>query len=202
MPPAGAAERQATPDDRLAESLMAQRRDLAFEGQRYQIVPIRRWRERQRDASTSTDFRLLLPREARTVITRLADSSQVSASDKALWKQALERLFDSTAPRRGDEGVALLRYAPLVQRAVDEPAAPSPAPSRPRPLIAPTDWIELEIVYEDGAPFDGNCALELPGGRLTTGPADEDGVVRVEGIDPGSCAVSLPDVHPDAWSRK
>src|SRR2546427_5628744 len=41
----------------------SERRDLAFEGQRYQVVPIRRWREPQRHSSSSTDFRLLRSEE-------------------------------------------------------------------------------------------------------------------------------------------
>jgi hypothetical protein len=198
--PTGGAERPLTPDDRLAETLTGQRRDLSFEGQRYQLVPIDRWRERQRQASSSTDFRLLQPKEARSVISRLSESGQVSASDRLLWKQALERLFDGSVAKRSDEGVALLRYAPPVQRAMDEASAPPAPPARPRPRIAPTDWIELEIVYEDGTPFDEDCSLALPGGRVTTGPGDKNGVVRLEGIVPGSCAFSLPDAHADASS--
>lgn len=200
--PAGVAEREPTPDDQLAESLMRERRDSAFEGQRYQLVPIRRWRKRQRQSSSSTDFRLMLPKDARTVLGRLSESPQASAGDRLLWKQALERLVDVNVARHTDEGVALLRYAPPIQRAVYEAAAPAPRPSQPRPLIATTDWIELEIVYEDGTPFAEDCALKLPDGRVTKGRAGKGGVVRVEGIDPGSCSFSLPNVQPDAVSAE
>jgi hypothetical protein len=72
-------------------------------------------------------------------------------------------------------------------------------PSQVRASLAQQDWFEIEIEYEDGSPFDGNAAIELPGGRRTDGPPDADGVVRVDGIDPGSCKVSFPSLDTDSW---
>jgi hypothetical protein len=189
----GQIDRDLGPDDQIAESLMGDRRDLVFQTHRYRVISVRRWRERQRQSLSSGDFRPLPAREARAVIGRLWESSQTSSSGKASWKQALERLFDngSAAGRAGEEGVMLLRYMPPGGSFAEEAATPAPPSSRPRSPVASTDWIELEIIYEDGASFDADLTLELPDGRVTTGPADHDGRIRVDEILPGPCLVSL-----------
>ena len=55
-------------------------------------------------------------------------------------------------------------------------------------------WIELKIQFDDGAPYPGNCVIELPGGDRSEGPPDAEGVIRMERLDPGSCKVSFPDL--------
>jgi hypothetical protein len=46
----------------------------------------------------------------------------------------------------------------------------------------------------------------LPLERLTrieiSGTLDENGFARVEGIDPGQCKVTFPDLDKDAWSPR
>jgi hypothetical protein len=63
-----------------------------------------------------------------------------------------------------------------------------------RDQIAEEHWIEVEIVYEDGTPYEGDCTLELPDGRKTKGPPGEKGIVRIDGTTPGSCKLSFEDL--------
>lgn len=63
-------------------------------------------------------------------------------------------------------------------------------------------WIEVELVDERGRPVAGErWSLTLPDGTTRSGTTDDKGVARVEGIDPGTCWVSFPDLNRDAWER-
>jgi hypothetical protein len=42
--------------------------------------------------------------------------------------------------------------------------------------------------------------LTLPDGTRQEGTLDEDGLIRVDGIDAGDCDVSFPDLDQDAWT--
>ena len=80
----------------------------------------------------------------------------------------------------------------------DGTAAPAD-PAAPTQRETKRDWIEIEIVYDDGTPYDGNCHVQLPSGAETDGAPDEDGVVRIDGLLPGSCRVSFPDLDASVW---
>ena len=65
-------------------------------------------------------------------------------------------------------------------------------------------WIEIEMVYEsNGKPVSGVAfEITLPDGEMVaSGTLDEKGHARVEGIDPGSCQVSFPDLDKEAWEE-
>ena len=92
--------------------------------------------------------------------------------------------------------------------------APTPAP--PPPPMAessggPTKssredkpvktWIDIELVGEDDLPVPGErYRITLSDGKLTEGRLDGKGSARVEGIDPGTCKVTFPDLDRDAWA--
>lgn len=62
-------------------------------------------------------------------------------------------------------------------------------------------WVEIELVGEDDSPIPGEkYTIELPGGRLVEGTLDDQGTVRIEGIPPGLCRVSFPDLDKSAWT--
>jgi type VI secretion system secreted protein VgrG len=45
--------------------------------------------------------------------------------------------------------------------------------------------------------------VTLPdGSTVASGTLDEKGKARVEGIDPGSCKVTFPNLDKDAWKPK
>lgn len=65
-------------------------------------------------------------------------------------------------------------------------------------------WIEIELVDQDGNPVPGEkYRVTLPDGTtLAEGSLDEKGRARVDGIDPGSCKVTFPELDKEAWEPK
>ncbi len=182
-----------TEEDRLVSRVMGERTVMAFEGRRYRFVPSERWAAR----SGQGDYRPMLEEEARELVTRMAKQLAKTSDERASWQRLVAALSDG---RRGT-GIILMRYAPsggAGARPVDVPVA---TPSQARAKVAELDWIEIQIVYEDGSPFEGNCVVSLPGGRRTEGPPGADGLVRIEGVDPGSCELSFPDLDAPVWAQ-
>ena len=63
-------------------------------------------------------------------------------------------------------------------------------------------WIEIALLDEKGNPVAGQSyQIRLPNGTVVTGSLDSRGLARVEGIDPGTCKVTFPDLEKKAWNR-
>jgi hypothetical protein len=64
-------------------------------------------------------------------------------------------------------------------------------------------WIEIEMVDEDKKPVPGESyRITLPDGEtVAEGTLDDKGFARVEGIDPGTCKITFPELDKDAWEK-
>jgi len=63
-------------------------------------------------------------------------------------------------------------------------------------------WIEIALVDDNGNPIAGQgYQIRLPNGTVLTGSLDSRGLARVEGIDPGTCKVTFPELDQRAWNR-
>ncbi len=62
-------------------------------------------------------------------------------------------------------------------------------------------WIEIELVDEEDNPVPGErYRITLPDGKtLAEGRLDDKGFARVDGIDPGTCQITFPDLDKEAW---
>jgi len=65
-------------------------------------------------------------------------------------------------------------------------------------------WIEIELVDEKSKPVPGEkYRVTLPEGTVVAeGALDTKGFARVDGIDPGTCKVTFPNLDKDAWKPK
>jgi type VI secretion system secreted protein VgrG len=65
-------------------------------------------------------------------------------------------------------------------------------------------WIEIELVDDAGGAIPGELyRVTLPdGSTVAEGTLDEKGRARVDNIDPGTCKVTFPRLHKDAWKPK
>ncbi len=65
-----------------------------------------------------------------------------------------------------------------------------------------TSWIELEMVGEDDQPIPGETyRVTLPDGTVDEGTLDNKGFVRIDGIDPGTCQITFPNLDKEAWEK-
>lgn len=65
-----------------------------------------------------------------------------------------------------------------------------------------TSWIEIELVDEEGKPVPGEAyKIKLPDGTYDSGTLNEKGLCRIEGIEPGTCQISFPNLDKDAWEK-
>jgi hypothetical protein len=64
-------------------------------------------------------------------------------------------------------------------------------------------WIEIELVDEKNNPVPGEAySIALPDGEtVAEGTLDENGFVRVDGIDPGMCQVTFPEMDGRSWAK-
>lgn len=67
---------------------------------------------------------------------------------------------------------------------------------------APQSFTALEVVDEAGQPVAGErYEVTLPDGRVASGTLDQNGSVRIEGIEPGQVQITFPDRDMDAWEK-
>jgi type VI secretion system secreted protein VgrG len=87
----------------------------------------------------------------------------------------------------------------LVSLAPHKPPAPGESGSEEK-----THWIEIELVDEDGNPVPGEeYQITLPDGSTkASGTLDGKGKARAEGVDPGSCKVTFPNLDKNSWKPK
>jgi hypothetical protein len=61
-------------------------------------------------------------------------------------------------------------------------------------------WIEIRLVDDAGNPVSGmKYQIKLPDSSIREGILGEDGTARVNGILPGQCSVSFPEIDADEW---
>jgi hypothetical protein len=89
------------------------------------------------------------------------------------------------------------------------PAAPAPEKRRaesPRTRPAPSQdvktWVEIELLTDAGKPVaNQRYRVTVPGGVVEEGNLDAKGRARINGIDPGTCDISFPDIDAREWKR-
>ncbi len=72
-----------------------------------------------------------------------------------------------------------------------------------KPTPEKKSWIEIEMVDEEDQPVPGEpYQVTLPDGEtVATGTLDEKGFARIDGIEPGTCKITFPELDQDAWKR-
>jgi len=65
-------------------------------------------------------------------------------------------------------------------------------------------WIEIELVDKKNKPVPGEpYRVILPDGRTAAeGTLDDKGFARVDGIEPGTCRITFPNLEKQAWKPK
>lgn len=88
------------------------------------------------------------------------------------------------------------QLSPVERGAETEPGGGSPAPQSVI-VMDPTKpaYIGIELVDTEKRPVPHQVfEVTLPSGQLVRGTLDQNGKVRIEGIDPGQCTVTFPSM--------
>ena len=84
-------------------------------------------------------------------------------------------------------------YKPGAGAAVDPDAPPTEKPKH---------WIEIVLKDEDGHPIPGELyRIVFPDGTADERTLDEKGYARYDGIDPGTCKVTFPNLDKKIWHK-
>lgn len=186
--PIGASRTEASPHQRLIDAVMQGRATLPLEGQTYRFAPADGW-PRGQSAMPHVPVRA---DRARELVARMGASLARTPADQAACQALAAALVDPLAAA----GVLMLRFVQPAGMPSAKPDVPLATPSQLAPRIAQQDWIELQLEWDDGEPFDEDFLLALPGGRTIQGPTDEGGVVRLDGLESGDCTLTFPDLFP------
>jgi len=81
------------------------------------------------------------------------------------------------------------------------PVKPYKPPQTEEEKEQKTSWIEIRLRDQEDQPIPGEkYRITLPDGTVAEGTLDENGEARVEGIDPGTCEVTFPELDKDSWT--
>lgn len=88
------------------------------------------------------------------------------------------------------------------QNQQQEQNAPAPTRGRTGAPPAPTKtWIEFKLVDNNGKAIPNErYKVKLTDGRISEGHLSASGTVRFNGIDPGNCDISFPDLDARDWT--
>lgn len=191
---------QEKPYELLVQRLMDDQDHIEFEGKKY------RWTSTAaRRSSDSEGYHPVPAAELIPLVKRMASKVAKTPDQKAAWADIEKEHTPGGADsqKRATGKPILLRLAPTVVPARLPSASPPVTPSQARPKPASEHWVELEIVYDDGTPFDRDCSVELPDGRKTAGAPNEKGIVRIDSLtSAGDCKVTFPTLDGNAFAVK
>jgi hypothetical protein len=61
-------------------------------------------------------------------------------------------------------------------------------------------WIAIQLLDEDQNPVPGaRYRITLPDQSIQTGTLDDQGTARVDGINPGQCEITFPEIDGSEW---
>jgi hypothetical protein len=130
-------------------------------------------------------------------ITGRAAAAPTRTSGNDLWRNLKPQL--EGAFRRG-ELVMLNTGGGDVFRTLEEPEATPPPPSEPSKPIKQLTWIVIELINDKGQPVPKErYRIKLPDDTVEDGYLDSNGQARLDGINPGVCEVSFPDIDANEW---
>jgi hypothetical protein len=137
------------------------------------------------------------PIALREILDLLGRSPPVgfNVSERSSYDRETERRFAEAF--RSGELVMLRMEHPAVSMHV---SASKPIPPPPLELLPEPSFVAIELVDDNGKPMAGTrYCIVLPDGGKREGCLNSNGYARVDGIDPGSCKITFPDLDKNSW---
>lgn len=61
-------------------------------------------------------------------------------------------------------------------------------------------WVEFQLFDDKGKPVPkAKYKVKIPDGSILDGTLNEEGVVRVDNIDPGQCQITFTEFEGEQW---
>lgn len=165
--------------------------------------PLERLRLHQRDALDVALLRRMLQEEGELRgIDRMSDQDVIRAAARLMARGRLARvgrLPDVYGGRDGRSGTFREAAGKAATQAASQAAPP---PEREPPAEKETTWVEIELVDERGEPVAGEAYwVRTASGEAITGRLDPRGRARVNGVEPGTCQVTFPNLNSTDWAK-
>jgi outer membrane protein OmpA-like peptidoglycan-associated protein len=173
---------------RLVREIEAHHR-LVYGGRHYQLVAD----VDLRGMAGRDSYEVVKHDEAVQILSGLA--SQGGQAPGTLAKslaKARDQLTADWRPPLAPDGLILLRRI-TTQQSYSADLGPALTPSQIKKLLTPSDWIEIEVVFDDGEPYTGPYRIEMPNGSVLHGHFDGNGFFGKYNIDSGKCKLELVD---------
>ena len=171
---------------RLVRFIEARGRRLSYAGRQYRLVAgtgLQRLADRN-------SYEVVGQRDGVAVVNGLAGEAKTRDPELGrLLSEAAAMLTKDWRPPFSPDGLVLLRRS-IVQAAIKPDLGPALTPSQIKKL-GKNDWIEIEVVDQDGEPYPTHHRLELPSSQVHEGELDEDGFVGVYEIESGTCKLTI-----------
>jgi uncharacterized protein (DUF2345 family) len=117
-----------------------------------------------------------------------ADSKQAEEADKANPGEVEKIKAEQLKTKSGKYG--------------SEKVKPHKPPKTPEEKEKKKSWIEIELVDTQKQPVPGErYKITLPDKTVAEGVLDGKGFARIEGIEPGTCEVTFPEMDGRSWSK-
>ena len=177
---------------RLVRAIEAEtRRRLHYNGRQYKLV-------------SDADLRKLSDRDSYEVVRRvdavmvldgLAKQARAETGELVtLLAKARDKLTRDWRPPLHPDGLILLRR--IIRQRASADSGPAMTPSQIKKLATKSDWIEIEVVDQDGTPYTGGYRIEFPNSTTSEANFDDEGFFGKYDLDPGNCTLVLTDLAP------
>jgi hypothetical protein len=143
-------------------------------------------------------YELASKMEAERIIGEASRQNNAPPALVSLLTEAREKLSNDWRPPLEPDGLVLLRRV-VTNRVIRPNDIPILTPSQMVPREEKS-WIEIELVDENGEPYSGDVELTLADGRKVRASSNAKGLLRLDGIAPGNCQVTLPDLDASSWA--
>jgi hypothetical protein len=133
------------------------------------------------------------PVDGKKYVVELPDGSK---KEGTLDKQGKAKVSDI------DPGLCKISFPEIDWSAFRPAPAPrqrTPSEEEKAPVEPEKTWVEIVLVDDQGKPVPGaKYVLELPDGTEKKGTLGDDGKAKVDGVVPGTCKISFPDIEASA----
>lgn len=149
---------------------------------------------------TSSLDHLLTTSAARTLYAMYealggGSSLGLSGPERGRYEQRLKQRL-AEAFTHGELVALEVERPVLVAPQWDEPVPQKPTEA---PVPEPT-WLAIELKDAEGRPVPhARYVVTLPDGSTREGTLNKNGHARVDGVNPGQCQVSFPELEEQSW---